>query len=139
MQLMTTAKPLPGFPTPQAPTDDTPSEGNPAKRVPQRGVRKRVLGDGQGDYAVYEVIGKGHAAIPAGSLIPIPKVPYFIDTAKALAWIRNESGDLLAGKQVMVFQAKEILTLRVQQQPRVVIEAKPKISVTKAPETSSNG
>lgn len=128
-------------PVPEAPTDApigaTPSEGQP-RRVPQRGTRKRVLGDGEGDYLIYEIIGEGQQ-IPRGALMPIPKVPQFVDTAKALAWIRNESGDLLAGKQVMVFRACEILSLRVQQQPKVVIESKPKVSVAKKTETSSNG
>lgn len=126
---------------PEAPTDAPigaiPSEGQP-RRVPQRGMRKRVLGDGEGDYLIYEIIGEGQQ-IPRGALMPIPKVPQFVDTAKALAWIRNESGDLLAGKQVMIFRACEILSLRVQQQPKVVIESKPKVSVAKKMETSSNG
>lgn len=127
-----------------APTGETPvtaSEGSTAsgRKVPQRGTRKRVLGEGQGDYLIYEMIGDGHPAIPRGSLVPIPQVPQFEDTAKALAWLRNESGDLLSGKQVMVFRACEILSLTVQQQPKVVISSKPKVTVTKAPETSSNG
>lgn len=126
-------------PAPEAPTDAPiaapTSEG---KKVPQRGARKRVLGEGEGDYLIYEIIGEG-SPIPKGALMPIPAVPQFEDTAKALAWIRNESGDLLAGKQVMIFRACEILSLRVQQQPKVVIESKPKVTISKAPETSGGG
>lgn len=123
----------------EAPTGETPvTPSDGTKRVPQRGTRKRVLGDGQGDYLIYEMIGDG-SPMPRGSLIPIPAVPQFVDTAKALSWIRNESGDLLAGKQVMIFRACEILSLVVQQQPKVVIQSKPKVTVAKATETSSNG
>lgn len=118
----------------EAPTDAPVQE---AKKVPNRGVRKRVLGEGDGDYCIYEIAGP-ESQLPKGAMLPIPSVPRFADTAKALHWIRTESGDLLAGKQVMIFRACEILTLRVQQKPTVVIEAKPKITVNtpKAAETS---
>ena len=131
-------------PVPQAPTDEplevatAPSEGKKKRKVPQRGARKRVLGEGEGDYLIYELIGEG-SEMPKGSMIPIPGVPQFESTVKAIAWIKNESGDKLAGKQVMIFRVCEILSLIVQQQPKVVIQAKPKVTVTKAPETSSNG
>ena len=48
----------------------------------------------------------------------------------AMQWIRNESKDLLTGKSLMVFQAKELLTIRVQTKPTVVIEAKQKVTLT---------
>lgn len=118
------------------PIDDRPLSEGTKRKVPQRGVRKRVLGEGEGDYCVYEILGEGMQA-PRGSLVPIPGVPRFVDTAKALHWIRMESGDLLSGKQVMIFRACEILTLRVQAKPTVVIEAKPKVTVQKGPETSN--
>jgi hypothetical protein len=127
-------------PVPDAPTDApiaaAPTAGSPPPQAKARGARKRVLGEGQGDYLIYEIIGEGQQ-IPKGALMPIPGVPQFEDTAKALAWIRNESGDLLSGKQVMVFRACEILSLVIQQRPTVVIQAKPKVTIAKAPETSN--
>lgn len=125
-----------GSPSPQAPVDtpvDAPvatDGGAKPKKVPQRGVRRRVLGEGEGDYCIYEIAGP-ESQFPRGALIPVPSVPRFADTGKALQWIRTESGDLLAGKQVMIFRACEVLSLRVQQKPTVVIEAKPKVAVTK--------
>lgn len=144
---MTTKQSL--TPAPQAPTDDpiapataNSSDGSNAstggKKVPQRGARKRVLGEGEGDYLITELVGEG-TQMPRGSMIPIPGVPQFEDTSKALAWIRNESGDLLAGKQVAIIRVCEILSLTVQQQPKVVIQTKPKVAITKQTETSSNG
>jgi hypothetical protein len=116
----------------------TPTDGEapPAgkRKVPKRGIKKRVLGEGEGDYCIFELIGD-HEVIPRGSLVPIPTIPRFIDTANAMKWIRTESGDLLAGKQVMIFRACEILSLVVQSKPQVVINTKPKVTVTK-PETS---
>jgi hypothetical protein len=123
--------------TPPPPPSATPEDPVAERKIPQRGIRKRVLGDGEGDYCIYEIAGPD-LNLPKGTLVPIPTIPRFVDTQKALQWIRNESGDLLAGKQVMIFRACEILSLVVQQKPTVVIQSKPKVTVTK-PETSSNG
>jgi len=111
------------------------STTTPTKKVPQRGQRKRVLDSADGDYCVYEIIPPGNK-LPSGSLIPVPKVPTFKDTQAALKWIRNDSGDLLAGKQVMVFRVCEVLSLTVVQKPTVVIAAKPKRDTKEIP---SNG
>lgn len=132
---------LPGLPTPT----DSPAPAEQAKAVPQRGRRKRVLGEGEGDYCIYEIVGTGHSTMPAGSLIPIPGVPRFEETKKALQWIATDSGDTLAGKQVMVFRACEILAIQVQAKPTIVIQAKAKKVVTDPtqdsakPDTPSNG
>ena len=112
-----------------APTGESvpvPSEGK--KKVPARGQRKRVLDAEGGDYCIYEITGPGNK-IPAGALVPIPAIPTFKDTTDALKWIRNESGDKLAGKQVMILRACEILSLTVVQKPTVVIAAKPKKTI----------
>lgn len=124
----------------EAPTDLGVGEVAPEpKKVPQRGVRRRVLGEGEGDYCVYEIVGPG-TKLPQGALLPLPKIPRFESTQEALRWIRNDSGDLLANKQVMVFRACEVLSLTVQQKPVVVISAKPKRTMNEpkaaAPETS---
>lgn len=102
------------------------------KKVPARGKRMRVLDGDQGDYCVYEIAQPGAAKIPAGALLPIPTVPKFKNVADATKWIRNESGDKLSGKQVMIFRACEILSLTVQMKPTVVIQSKPK-KVTNQP------
>lgn len=99
-------------------------------------IRKRVLGDGDGDYMIYEVIGEGMAA-PRGSLVPIPGVPQFPDSIRAMKWLRQNSGDKLAGKQVMIFRACEIMTLRIDVSPRITFEAKPKVAPKKV--ETSNG
>lgn len=113
----------------ETPTDTAPGEAKePRPKVPQRGIRRRVLGDGEGDFCIYE-IAPPSASYPRGTLMPIPGTPRFSDTGSALRWLKNESGDLLAGKQIMIFRACEILTLHVQQKPTVVIESKPKIVV----------
>lgn len=105
---------------PITPTDEaTP----PKKKAPKRGNRKRLLGDGEGDYCIYEVVGHGRD-IPAGSLLPIPDVPRFVDTVKAVKWIRQQGANLLAGKQVMVLRAMEIMEIQIQTKTQVVIEAK---------------
>lgn len=124
------------FPAPEAPTGETDTNATAPSPKAGRGPRKRVLGEGEGDYLIYEIIGEGQQ-IPKGALMPIPGVPQFEDTQKALAWIRNSSGDLLAGRQVMIFQAREILSLMVQQKPTVVIQSKPKVAINKHAETSN--
>jgi hypothetical protein len=107
----------------------------PPKKHPKRGIRKRVLGEGDGDYCVYE-IASPNSNLPRGALIPIPNIPRFVDTVTALRWIRKDSGDILAGKQVMIFQAKEILNLQAVDRVSIVIQAKPKVVINRTPETS---
>jgi hypothetical protein len=132
----------------ETPTDSpVPQPVNPdAKKVPQRGKRKRVLGDGEGDYCIFELVGAG-SELPKGSLIPIPGVPRFEETRDAMKWIQTESKDLLHGKQVMIFRACEILSLVVEAKPVLTIQAKAKKTVTdptqespaKPVDTPSNG
>lgn len=110
--------------TTEAPTTPTDSEVPQPKPKQVRGPRRRLLGDGDGDYCIYQVIPQGDPHIPGGSLVPIPGVPRFTDTVKATAWVRKSSGDLLAGKQIMVFRAMEILDIQVRTKTAVVIEAK---------------
>lgn len=118
------------------PTDSPAPQTLTPASVPQRGRRKRVLGEGEGDYCIYEIVAPG-TPMPAGSLIPIPGVPRFEETKKALTWISNESGDTLAGKQVMVFRACEILAIQVQAKPTIVIQAKTKKVVTDPTQTEA--
>lgn len=113
------------------PTDDTSGVASQRRKIPNRGKRKRVLGEGEGDYCIYEILGKENAfKVAPGSLIPIPTVPRFKDTVSAIKWLRNESGDLLAGKQVMIFRACEILSLVIETKPTITIQTKPKVTVT---------
>lgn len=115
----------------ETPGDDT----KPQERAshPTKGRRYRVLGAGEGDYCIYQIAPEG-SDFPSGCLIPIPEVPRFESTAEALKWIKSDSGDKLAGKQVMVFQAMEICTINVVNKPTVSIDKKPKIQVS-GPET----
>lgn len=120
----------------ETPTDSPAPQTLAPEKVPQRAKRKRVLGDGEGDYCIYEIVPPG-TPLPAGALIPIPGVPRFEETKKALAWISAESGDTLAGKQVMVFRACEILAIQVQAKPTIVIQAKAKKTVTDPTQTEA--
>jgi len=96
------------------------------KPNPNRAKRKRVLGDGEGDYCVMEVAG-ANSDFPRGSLVPLPEVPRFEDTVQAMNWIKKLSGDLLAGKQVAVVRFMELLTIAVEMRPVIAIKAKPKM------------
>jgi len=109
------------------------------KPNPNRAKRKLVLGKGEGDYCIYEVVPPDSTELPPGSLIPIPGVPRFRDTVKANAWIRKESGDLLHGKQVMIFRAMDLLRLSVEMKPVVRIVAKPKMTLDEIEGTASQG
>ena len=127
--------------TTETPTDSpttTPrrkrARADKGKPNPNRAKRKRVLGDGEGDYCVMEVAGAS-SDVPRGSLVPIPEVPRFEDTVQAMNWIKKESGDLLAGKQVAVVRFMELLTLAVEMRPIITIKAKPKME---APTANTN-
>lgn len=122
-------------PSSLAPTPTASLPEKPKRKVPKRGTKKRVLGEGEGDYCIFELVAD-HPVIPRGSMVPIPGIPRFVDTAKAMKWIRNESEDRLTGKQVMIFKACEILSLQLSTKPTVVIQTKPKVTVTR-PETSN--
>ena len=113
------------------------SEKSPRESVPQRGIRKRVLGSGEGDYCIYEIATSG-SDFPAGSLLPIPDVPRFEATTEAVRWIKNESGDLLTGKQVMIFRAMEIMTIQVASRPTIEIISKPKVVVNDPTASAQN-
>ncbi len=104
---------------------------------PTKGRRFRVLGKGEGDHCIYQIAPAG-GQLPQGCLIPIPEVPRFTTCAEAMRWIRNDSGDLLAGKQVMEFCVNEIMTIRVENRPLVSIEMKPKVQIS-GPETAEGG
>lgn len=114
----------------EAPTDEV----EVPKKKTQRGMRKRVLGEGEGDYCIYEI--NQDPKLPKGALVPLPGVPRFNDTISAVKWIKFESKDLLTNKQVMIFKACEVLTLQVVTKPTVVLAAKPKISMPAKAETS---
>jgi len=123
---------------PETPVDEQRVRSDKGKKSPKRGIRKRVLGQGEGDYCIYEISQPG-SNMPQGSLIPLPNLPRFVDTVSAMKWLRNESGDLLAGKQVMVFRAMEILHIQVQQKAVVTFDSKPKVTVTDPTKETSDG
>lgn len=104
----------------------------PKRKHPSKGRSYRILGEGEGDYCIFEMADKD-SQMPGGTLIPIPEVPRFEDTASAMRWVKTDSGDLLMGKQVMIFKAMEIMRINVLQKPQVNIEKKPRILI-KTPE-----
>ncbi len=119
---MATTKPK----APVTPGDDAaPQE---PRKHPTKGRRFRVLGSGEGDYCIYQ-IAPPESQLPQGCLVPIPEIPRFATAAEAMRWIRADSADLLAGKQVMVFCAYEIMTINVVNKPQVSIERKPKVLI----------
>lgn len=105
-----------------------------ATSVPKRGKRYKLWKDG--DYFVSQIAPPG-GTFPAGSLLPIPDVPHFEGTKEAMKFIEN-SGDLLAGKQLMIGRGYEILKVEVEQQPKLTITKKPKTQVA-GPETEDGG
>lgn len=107
--------------------DSTPQQASAIH--PTKGRRFRVMGAGEGDYCIYQIAPQD-SQFPQGCLIPLPDIPRFENQAGAMKWIRNDSGDTLAGKQVMVFCAQEILTITVENRPRVSINAKPKVQIS---------
>lgn len=102
----------------------------PRRRVPQRGTRKRVLGQGEGDVCVL-IISDGSGQIPQGCLIPIPGVPKFESAPEARRWIASSSGDLLANRAVIIFRACDLINVVVQTKSVVEIHCKDKM--VKAP------
>jgi len=113
------------------------SRSDKGKSNPNRAKRKRLLGSGEGDYCIYEVASP-NSDFPNGSLIPIPNVPRFNDTVQARRWINHESGDLLAGKQVMIFRAMALMTVSVEMTPKVMIREKPRVD-TPPPSSTEDG
>ena len=112
---------------PATPGDDAAPQESASH--PTKGRRFRVLGKGEGDYCIYQIAPQD-SQFPAGCLIPLPDIPRFESAAEAMRWVRNDSGDQLAGKQVMVFCAHEILTVNVVNKPVVSIDKKPKVQIS---------
>ena len=113
------------------PGDD--ADAKPQASHPTKGRRFRLLGKGEGDYCIYQLAPDG-SQFPKGCLIPIPEVPRFENTAEARRWSEMESGDKLAGKQVMIFHVMDIGNFTVENKPVVTVNWKPKIQVS-GPET----
>lgn len=128
--------PLADLPPPTATDLATPGDDAEAQSKashPTKGRRYRVLGQGEGDYCIYQ-IAPASDQLPGGALVPIPEVPQFESTAEARRWARAESGDKLAGKQIMILQVMDIGNFTVVNKPTVSVDWKPKIQVS-GPET----
>lgn len=97
---------------------------------PTKGRRFRVLDGDDGDVCIVNLVGEGHASFPLGTLLPIEGVPRFQSKTEAKKWVRNDSGDLLSGMQIMIFTAHEIYNINVVNKPTVQITAKPKRRVS---------
>ncbi len=113
-----------------ADTDDTTTPVDPVEpgkiSLPQRGIRRRVLGHGDGDHCIY-VISDG-SGIPAGVLVPLPGVPRFTSAHAAKRWIRNESGDLLANKQIIIFKALDVINVVASTKRVLELQEKMKVA-----------
>jgi len=119
----------------QTPTDAAPSSRKSkrsptkGKKVPSRGIRKRVLGNGEGDYVVM-MVAPPDSDIPKGSLVPLADSPQFESSTEAKAWLKtDEKASALAGMQVAIVKFLEIGRLKARNRPEIVFETKPKIVV----------
>lgn len=119
----------------ETPGDD--AQAKEKKSHPTKGRRFRVMGKGEGDYCIYAIATPG-GQLPEGCLIPIPEVPRFESTADARRWAKHGSGDLLAGKQIIIIQVMDIGNCAVEQRPVVTMNWKPKIQIS-GPETEAGG
>lgn len=99
---------------------------------PNRKKRYRLNEDGN-DYCVYQ-LHPGSPEIPQGSLLPIADMPRFSSSAEADRWVKA-NGSKLAGFQVMIFRAFEVMNIVVEEKPAVTVTRKPKVQVT-GPEES---
>ena len=117
---------------PESPNIDltTPGDSPEAQpvRVPTRGRRYRVLGKGEGDYCVYQVIPPG-GELPEGCMVPIPEVPRFKTSYEAMRWVKGWSGDRLIGKELMVFRALRVFKVQPAAKPQIEIIEKPPILI----------
>ncbi len=134
---MATARATKPAPAPDLTTPGDDAQPKPAASHPTKGRRYRLLGKAEGDFCIYQ-IAPSDGPLPKGCLIPIPDVPRFATAVEAKAWADNESGDLLAGKQVMVFMAVGIANIEVAHLPVVKATWKPKIQIS-GPETEEAG
>lgn len=114
------------------PDPTTPPKADRAKH-PTKGRRFRVLDGDEGDVCIVRIIGANDKKFPAGTMLPITEVPRFETSTEAVKWVKNDSGDLLKGMQIMIFQAKELMSIKVESQPKVTITAKPKRQVSGPP------
>ena len=110
-------------------SDVTPTDrAVPYTKVPNRGVRKRLLGDGDGDFCIY-AISEGEHGIPPGALLPVADVPRFVNAKLAKAWLKNLSGDLLANRQILIFRAVELINVTVVSHTKVELIEKTKLII----------
>jgi len=95
----------------ETPTDEVEAPSKKTRK-PTAANRYRLFDDGGGDYRLYEVAGVD-SGLPKGALLPIPEVPAFVNTEQAKKFVNN-SGDLLNGKQVLIFKGIEMCSITVQ-------------------------
>lgn len=117
---------------PKTPTDDK-VESKPARKR-----RFRVLGEGEGDYCIYQIVGAGHKAHPEGTLLPIVGTPRFEHTQNAWRWAKTESGDVLAGKQIAIIRFCKIGAATVETKQVVALTEKPPVLVRDSDESAED-
>lgn len=109
----------------ETPTD---SPEAPATARPTSANRYQLFEDGQGDYRIYEVA-RAELKLPPSTLIPIQEVPGFVDGGLAKKWLKN-SGDLLKGKQVMIFKGIDVARIEAETVTKVTVRFKAKKAIT---------
>lgn len=119
----------------EAPSDDAPAPAaakskKRRKKIPARGNRKRVLGQGEGDYLVM-LVAPPDMDVPAGTLLRLPDSPQFENSTDAARWVKQESGRFQTGQQIAIVRFLDIATLEIETQPRVKLKFKNKITVTR--------
>ena len=115
----------------ETPTDSPTPSSNSTGKVPQRGIRKRVLGAGEGDYCVMQIAESKD--FPEGTLLLIPGVDRFETAVEAKRWCESTvSGDTLAGKKLMIIKVCDMGHGRLKSEPQFEMEWRPKIAVQKA-------
>ena len=120
-------------------TTETPTDSPEAAAAvrPTSANRYQLFEDGQGDYRIYEVA-RQELKLPPGSLLPIQEVPGFLDGGVAKKWLKN-SGDLLKGKQVMVFKGIDVARIEAETITKVTVKFKTKKAITGPAVTEAGG
>lgn len=119
------------------PPGDEPTPGpKPKKKTGRkRGRHGRYLlfDDGHGNYRIYciadDELRSQMGGAPKGTLIPVPDVPGFDTSQKAVTFMR-QSGDKFEGMSCMILKGIHIVRPTINPKPTVELKFKPRKLVT---------